>query len=112
MDKVVKFSYNKNKQLKQKHKDNKPLIDRLDVINKYTRLTDPNYLEELKEELEDGYMGTYADADADADGCANDYFNKSEIKRCVDFQKKTYDIFKKTMYNEGLKIKKIKKSFN
>ena len=37
----------------------------------------------------------------------SDYSN--DIKRCEDFQKKTYDIFKITMYNEGLKIKKSSK---
>ena len=89
IDKVVKYSYNKQDELREKYGNNKYFLDRLNVIDKYTKFTDSEYLEELKDEQFDG----------DAD-------NKDIIKRCEDFQKKTYETFKTTMYNEGLKIKK------
>ena len=89
IDKVVSFSYEKENELREKYPDNKPLSDRLDTINKYTKFNDQEYLEELK--------------DAQADEIAN---NTELIKRCEDFQKKTYNCFKTTMYNEGTKIKK------
>ena len=50
-------------------------------------MIDTDYVEELK----DNYDNT----------------NKNLIKRCEDFQKNTYNTFKKTLYNEGKKIKKI-----
>jgi hypothetical protein len=89
IDKVVKFSYDKQDVLREKFPDNKPLIDRLNTINKYTQFTDSEYLEGLKEEQE-----------------LDQIDNSNEIKRCEEFQKKTYNTFKTTMYNEGLKIKK------
>ena len=92
MNKVVKFSYNKQDKLREKFKNNKPIIERLNVVNKYTQFTDIDYLEELKEE-QDG----------------DDIDNSVQIKRCEDFQKKTYNTFKTTIYNEGLKLKKLKK---
>ena len=85
IEKIVKFSYEKQDMLREKFADNKPVLDRLNTINKYTRFTDGEYLEELKEEQENNF---------------------NEIKRCEDFQKKTYNTFKTTLYNEGLKIKK------
>ena len=48
-------------------------------------MNDNNYVEELKENKED---------------------NKDLIKRCENFQKKTYQTFKTTLYNEGKNIKK------
>ena len=91
MDKVVKYSYDKQDILREKFKDNKPIIERLNVVNKYTQFADTEYLESLKDEqLED------------------EVDNSAQIKRCVDFQKKTYKTFKTTMYNEGLKLKKNK----
>jgi len=89
IDKVVSFSYEKENELREKYPDNKPLLDRLDTINKYTKLNDLEYLEELKEEH--------------TEEIAN---NTGQIKRCEEFQKKTYDTFKTTLYNEGIKIKK------
>ena len=88
IEKVVSFSYDKENELREKYSNNKPLMDRLNTINKYTKFNDMEYLETLKEEQ------------------AN---NKDEIKRCEDFKKKTYDTFKTTMYNEGIKIKKQNK---
>ncbi len=89
IDKVVKFSYDKQDVLREKFANNKPVIDRLNIIDKYTKFNDIEYLEELKIAKEEE--------------CAN---NDEEIKRCEEFQKKTYNTFKTTMYNEGLKIKK------
>jgi len=39
----------------------------------------------------------------------NDENNKNEIERCENFQKNTHNTIKKTLYNEGKKIKKILK---
>jgi hypothetical protein len=91
IEKVVSFSYDKENELREKYSNNKPLMDRLNTINKYTKFNDGEYLETLKEEQEEEQ---------------ND--NKDEIKRCEDFQKKTYDTFKTTLYNEGQKIKNKK----
>ena len=91
IDKVVSFSYEKENELREKYHNNKPLLNRLDTINKYTKLNDSEYLEELKEEQ----------IEEQAD-------NIDKIKRCEEFQKKTYNTFKTTMYNEGIKIKKLK----
>ena len=120
IDKVVKFSYDKDNQIRIAYPNNKPLIDRLNTINKYTKFNDPEYLEELKEEQEisdndndndrDGYRYGYRYRYRDGNG--DNYVNndkKHEIKRCEDFKKKTYNVFKTTLYNEGVKIKnKIK----
>jgi hypothetical protein len=95
IDKVVKYSYDKQDELREKYSNNKPFIERLNVINKYTKLNDVQYVDLLKEDQE-----------------LNDVDNNDEIKRCDDFQKKTYETFKTTMYNEGLKIKKNKKLLN
>ena len=92
IDKVIKYSYNKQDELKGKYSDNKPIMERLDVINKYTQFIDTEYLEQLKEEREEN----------------NDINNSLQIKRCEEFQKKTFDTLKVTMYNEGVKIKKNK----
>ncbi len=67
IDKVVSFSYEKENELRERYPDNKPLSDRLDTINKYTKLNDQEYLEELKE----------AHADEIED-------NTDQIKRCED----------------------------
>jgi uncharacterized C2H2 Zn-finger protein len=100
IDKVVKFSYKKQDVLREKFADNKPIIDRLNVINKYTQFNDSEYLEGLK--YDDEY-----------NSCEDDKPNNiNQIKRCEDFQKKTYNTFKTTMYNEGIKIKKNKANKN
>ena len=102
IDKVVKFSYDKDNQIRNAYPNNKPLIDRLNTINKYTKFNDPEYLEELKGE-QDNFD--------DDDNYIRDHLSnpkQNEIKRCEDFKKKTYNVFKTTMYNEGLKIKKRK----
>ena len=48
--KVVKFSYDKDNQIRRTYPINKPLIDRLNTINKYIKFNDGEYLEGLKEE--------------------------------------------------------------
>ena len=88
MDKICLFSQKQINTLKNKYPNNKLLQDRLKVIEKYNNMIDNDYLEELKDDKEN---------------------NKNEIKRCEDFQKNTHNTLKKTLYNEG---KKIKKTFN
>jgi hypothetical protein len=87
MDKVCLFSTDQINTLKNKHPNNKPLQERLCVIEKYNNMIDNDYIDELKDEEYN--------------------VNKNLIKRCDDFQKNTYNTFKKTLYNEGKKIKKI-----
>ena len=87
MDKICIFSNEQINMLKEKYPNNKPLLDRLNIIEKYNNLIDVNFLEDLKDDNGDG-------------------INQNQISRCVEFQKYTYDIFKNTLYNEGKKIKK------
>jgi hypothetical protein len=86
MNKVCIFSNKQIEILKAKYPNNKPLQDRLKIIGKYNGMIDNDYLEELKDNQEE---------------------NKEEIKRCENFQKKTYHTFKTTLYNEGKNIKKL-----
>ncbi len=83
MDKICLFSTDQINNLRTKYPNNKQLNDRLDIIEKYNNMIDNDYLEDLK-----------------------DNSNKLQIKRCEDFQKLTYNTLKKTLYNEGKKIKK------
>lgn len=85
IDKVILFSNDVKTDLKTKYPNNKLLNERLETVNKYTKMIDNEYIEELKENMED---------------------NKDLIKRCEDFQKKTYNTIKTTLYNEGKKLKK------
>jgi len=87
MDKVCIFSNGQINMLKEKYPNNKPLQDRLGVIEKYNNLIDGNFLEDLKDDNVDGV-------------------NQNQISRCEEFQKYTYEIFKNTLYNEGKKLKK------
>jgi len=66
--------------------NNKPLQDRLNTIEKYNNMIDNDYLEDLKD---------------------NEEIDKNVIKRCENFQKHTYNTIKKTLYNEGKKLKKL-----
>lgn len=68
MDKICLFSNDQIGVLKNKYPNNKPLQDRLSAIKKYNNMIDGDYLEELKDDIEN---------------------NKNEIKRCEDFQKNT-----------------------
>ena len=89
MDKICIFSNEQINMLKTKYPNNKPLLDRLDIIEKYNNLIDVNFLEDLKDDNDDG-------------------INQNQIARCEEFQKYTYSIFKNTLYNEGKKIKQKK----
>ena len=85
IDKVITFSNDTDRFFRDKHPNNKKLNDRLNIIKKYNDMNDNNHIEELNENKED---------------------NKDLIKRCENFQKKTYQTFKTTLYNEGKSIKK------
>jgi hypothetical protein len=99
IDRVVEYSYNRDEELREIFKNNKPVIDRLNVINKYVKMNDNEYLELLKEQdLDDDNISL-------GDDQANNQ-NLEQIKRCENFQKKTYNTFKTTLYNEGKKLKK------
>lgn len=80
-----KYDYTKNKNNIPVFIDGKQLNDRFDTVNKYTKMIDNEYIEELKDDMEE---------------------NKDIIKRCEEFKKMTYDTIKTTLYNEGKKIKK------
>jgi hypothetical protein len=88
INKIVKYSYDKQDELKTEYKDNKSVINRLDVIDKYTKMNDEEYLQNLKDDQEENVAP-----------CTN------EIKRCEDFQKKTQETIKISLYNNGKKIK-------
>ena len=80
IDKFVLFSNYVETDLKTKYPNNKKLNVCFETVNKYTKMIDSEYIEELKE-------------------------NKELIKRCEDFKKITYDTIKTTLYNEGKKLK-------
>jgi len=90
IDKVCLFSTEQINDLKDKYPNNKLLQERLNTIEKYNNMIDNDYLEDLKDNQDDFNN------------------NKPLIKRCEDFQKHTYNTIKKTLYNEGKKIKKTK----
>ncbi len=90
MDKICLFSKEQIDTLREKYHNNKQLIDRLNTIEKYNNFIDQDYIQDLIDDDEDN--------------------NKLLIKRCEDFQKLTYNTIKKTLYNEGKKIKKNIKS--
>jgi hypothetical protein len=83
MDKVCVFSAGQISNLRTKHPNNKPLEDRLNTIEKYNNMIDGDYVDDLR-----------------------DVGNQVEIAHCEDFQAYTYNTLKKTMYNEGKKLKK------
>ena len=86
MYKVCVFSTEQINLLKTKYPNNKPLHDRLDVIEKYNNMIDGDYVDDLRD-----------------DG------RQVEISRCEEFQTHTYNTLKKTLYNEGKKLKKAMK---
>lgn len=88
IDKVVNYSNGVETELREKFVNNKKVNERLDIVNKYIKMNDSDYVEELRQEVED------------------EPDNKDVIKRCEGFQKLTYDTFKTTLYNEGKNIKK------
>jgi hypothetical protein len=83
MDKVCVFSADQINNLRTKHSNNKPLEDRLNTIEKYNNMIDGDYIDELRDDD-----------------------RQNEIIHCESFQKHAYNTLKKTMYNEGKKIKK------
>ena len=85
MDKICLFTKDQIDFLRKKHINNKQLNDRLNVIEKYNNMIDEDYIQDLREDYNN---------------------NKALIKRVEDFQKMTYDTIKKTLYNEGKKLKK------
>ena len=88
MDKICLFSSEQINILREKYPNSKALNDRLNVIEKYNNMIDEDYIQDLREQ--------------------DDYnYNKLLIKRAEDFQKLAYDTIKKTLYNEGKKLKKI-----
>ena len=87
MDKICIFSSEQINTLKNKHPNNKPLQDRLNVVEKYNNMIDNDYVEDLKDN--------------------EDNSNANLVQRCEEFQKHTYNTFKKTLYHEGKKIKKV-----
>jgi hypothetical protein len=72
MDKVYIFYADQINTLRSKYPNNKPLQDRLGIIEKYNNFIDGNYLEDLKDNNVDG-------------------INKNQISRCDDFQAHTYN---------------------
>ena len=86
MDKVCIFSKDQIEILRGKHPNNKPLEDRLNTIEKYNNMIDGDYVDDLRDEG-----------------------RQVEIARCEEFQAHTYNTLKKTMYNEGKKLKKTMK---
>jgi hypothetical protein len=91
IDKVCIFSSEQINTLKNKHPNNKSLQDRLNIVEKYNNMIDNDFIEDLKDDTD------------------ND--NKKLIQRCEEFQKHTYNTFKKKLYNEGKKIKKNYKKY-
>jgi hypothetical protein len=85
IDNIIKYSNENNEELSEKYKDNKSIINRLKIIDKYTKLSNPEHLDELIEEEAP----------------------PKDIKRCKDFQQYTYDTVKTTLYNKGKKNKKL-----
>ena len=83
MDKVCVYSSEQINTLKTKHPNNKPLHDRLGTIEKYNNMIDGDYVDDLRD-----------------DG------RQVEITRCEEFQAHAYNTLKKTLYNEGKKLKK------
>ena len=86
MDKICLFSSDQINNLRKKYPNNKTLTDRLNVIEKYNNMIDEDHIQDLRDD--------------------EDNYNKSIIERCENFKKNTYDTLKKTLYNEGKKIKK------
>jgi hypothetical protein len=101
IDRVVEYSYNRDEELRELFKNNKSVLDRLNVINKYVKMNDNEYLELLKQK------NPYEiDESENEIKIAVNQNNLEKIKRCENFQKKTYDTFRTTMYNEGKKLKR------
>ena len=87
MDKICLFSKDQIEILREKYPNNKALNDRLNTIEKYNNKIDDDYIQDLRED--------------------ENYNNvKIIVKDAEDFQKYAYNTLKKTLYNEGKKLKK------
>ena len=87
LDKICLFSKDQIEILREKYPNNKPLNDRLNTIEKYNNKINDEYVQDLRED--------------------EDYNNvKILIKDAEDFQKYAYSTIKKTLYNEGKKLKR------
>ena len=105
IDRVVEYSYNQDEILRDIFKNNKPVIERLNVINKYVKMNDNEYLELLKQQDHDHDQGHDQYHDYAHYNIPDNYQdNLEEIKKCENFQKKTYNTIKTTLYNEGKKL--------
>lgn len=76
--KVLDYSNEKLKELGEKYCDDGGFIKRITIVDKYTKLGDDDYIQDLIE----------------------DNASKHEIKRCEDFKKKTYGELTATLYNK------------
>jgi len=91
MDKICLFTKDQIEYLREKYPNNKPLNDRLNAIEKYNNKIDDDYIQDLKDD--------------------DDFnVNKILIKDAENFQKYAYSTIKKTLYNEGKKLKKTIKN--
>jgi hypothetical protein len=50
IENIIKYSNDNNKKLTKQYKDNKSIINRLQIIDKYTKLADTEHLDELIED--------------------------------------------------------------
>jgi hypothetical protein len=91
INKICIFSTEQINDLREKYLNNKPLLERLNTVEKYNNMIDNDYLEDLKDNIDN---------------------NKLMITRCDEFQKHTYNTIQKTLYNEGKKLKKTVKFNN
>jgi hypothetical protein len=76
--KIIDYSNDKLDEFGEKHCDNDGIMRRLNIMDKYIKLADNDHLEELIDEEA----------------------KKDKIQKCKDFQKKTYDTIKTTLYNK------------
>ena len=83
MDKACVFSSEQISNLRIKQPNNKPLKDRLNTIEKYNNMIYGDYVDDLR-----------------------DNRHQVEIARYEEFQAHAYNTLKKTLYNEGKKLKK------
>lgn len=88
MDKICLFTKDQIDFLRKKHINNKQLNDRLNTIEKYNNKIDDDYIQDLRED---------------------ELYDDAQIKEVENFQKYALETIKKTLYNEGKKLKKNNK---
>ena len=97
IEKAVGYSNNKDIKFREDFKENKKVLNRLDIIKKYTQKCDDEYIEDLKEEHEN-----------------EEKDNRNKIKDCEQFGVLVEGRVKELIYNEkdvvinkkNLKVKK------